>query len=383
MKIQIVMNFAMPVPALRGGAVEKRWHGLALELSRRHDVLMYSRQDGNLPQHQIEGRLRHLRTPGFQWSNVRAVNIAKSAAWALRIARQLEPADVLITNDILAPVLLPRLKRDLGLVCVEVARMPKVHYRWLYHNISRFYCVSSAIVDEMARVAPRRLPRCLRLPNSTDTDCYSPAANHRPAQARKEILYVGRIHPEKGLEVLLHALSLTRNRSRIFLRLVGPAIESSGGDSAFAERLRATARELKLTSDEWALDPPVFNDRALANIYRASDIFVYPSQAVRGEASPIAPLEAMACGKPCLVSALACFRDTVRHGESGLVVPSSDPADWAAALDELVDAPAKLAHMGQRSRELALDFRIDRIAVRLEDDLAQLLAEKPATSRPG
>ncbi|HEY1602858.1 MAG TPA: hypothetical protein VGG64_24855, partial [Pirellulales bacterium] len=62
MKIQIVMNFAMPVPALRGGAVEKRWHGLALELSRRHDVLMYSRQDGNLPQHQIEGRLHHLRT---------------------------------------------------------------------------------------------------------------------------------------------------------------------------------------------------------------------------------------------------------------------------------------------------------------------------------
>jgi glycosyltransferase involved in cell wall biosynthesis len=382
MKIQIVMNFAMPVPALRGGAVEKRWHGLALELSRRHDVLMYSRQDGNLPQHQTEGRLRHLRTPGFQWSNVRAVNIAKSAAWALRIAPQLEPADILITNDILAPVLLPRLKRDLGLVCVEVARMPKIHYRWLYHNISRFYCVSSAIVDEMARVAPRRLPRCLRLPNSTDINCFSPTVNHRPAQSRKEILYVGRIHPEKGLDVLLRALPLSRNQDRIFLRLVGPAIESSGGDPAFAEQLRTTAKQLGLTPDDWALDPPVFDDQALANIYRASDIFVYPSQAARGEASPIAPLEAMACGKACVVSALACFRDTVRHEENGVIVTSYEPADWAAAFDELIEAPARLEQMGNRSRALALDFRIDRIAVRLENDLTQLLAGKSPSNRP-
>jgi glycosyltransferase involved in cell wall biosynthesis len=238
--------------------------------------------------------------------------------------------------------------------------------------------VSSAIVDEMARVAPVRSARCLKLPNTTDVDRFSPEPDPRTPRARTEILYVGRIHPEKGLDVLLRALPLCRNRQRMFLRLVGPAIESSGGVAAFAERLRALGGELGLTADEWSLDPPVFNDQALADVYRASDIFVYPSQAVHGEASPIAPLEAMGCGKPCLVTNLACFRDTVRDGDNGLVVPSYEPRDWAAAMDRLIDNPAMLEQMGQRSRILALDFRIDRIAARLEEDLAQLVAAKSA-----
>jgi glycosyltransferase involved in cell wall biosynthesis len=373
-KIQIVMNFALPIPALLGGAVEKRWHGVARQLSHEHDVTIYSCRHPDLPNEEHEGRLRHIRLPGFSWSNTRGLNSLKSARWAIRVAKRIEPGDVLITNDILAPVLLPRLRWHLGLLCVDVQRMPKSHYRWLYRHVDRLYCVSSAVLEEMARVAPGQLPRCKRLANSTDVECFSPVDRPKPDDQRCEILYVGRIHPEKGIDVLIRALALCRTREKLFLRLVGPAVQRSGGDSVFAQRLRSLAREVGLSADEWSLDPPTFDDHALADVYRRGDIFVYPSQALRGETFGIAVLEAMACGKPSIVSGLACFRDMVADGDNGIIVPSHEPAAWARAIDQLAEAPETRARMGLRARALSLNFRCEMIAAELIHDLTELLS---------
>jgi glycosyltransferase involved in cell wall biosynthesis len=370
------MGFALPVPAVAGGAVEKRWHGLAVELARRHEVTLYSCRHAGLPDEQHETGLRHVRLPGFRWSNRRWLNASKSVAWSWRVARRIEPGDVLLTNDVVAPILLPHLRKHLGLVCIDVARMPKLQHRWLYHGVDRFYCTSSAVADCMASIAPGARQRSIVLPNSTDLDCFSPAQATTKHADRLQLLYVGRIHPEKGLDTLLRALPLGAHRSRIFLRLVGPAAETSGGDPGYADQLRELAGELGLTAADWRLDPPVFDDRQLAGIYRQAAIFAYPSRAVTGETFGISVLEAMGCGKPCLVSPLACFRDLVHDGDNGLVVHGSQPADWAAAIDRLV-SDAELANtMGRRSRQLALAFSPAEIALRLEHDLEHLLATR-------
>ena len=379
------MGFALPVPAVQGGAVEKRWHGLAVELARRHEVTLFSCRHASLPDEQREAGLRHVRLPGFGWSNRRWLNAARSVAWSWRLARRLGPGDVLLTNDVAAPILLPHLRKHLGLVCIDVARMPKLQHRWLYRGVDRFYCTSSAVADCMARVAPGALERSVVLPNSTDLDCFSPAraaAETATEDAgRLQVLFVGRIHPEKGIDTLLRAMPLCVHRSRIFLRLVGPATESSGGDPGYADQLRRLADDLGLTAADWRLDPPVFDDRRLAGIYRQAAVFAYPSRAVHGETFGISVLEAMACGKPCLVSPLACFRDLIHDGDNGLVVHDGQPADWAAAIDRLV-SDATLAHsMGQRSRQLALAFGPAEIALRLEHELERLLAASPRTGK--
>lgn len=373
------MGFALPVPAVKGGAVEKRWYGLALEMAKRHDVTIYSCRDPQLPDEEREGPLRHVRLSGFGWSNRTWLNAAKSVAWSLRVARRLEAGDVLITNDVVAPILLPRLTKQVGLVCIDVARMPKLQHRWLYGSVNRFYCTSSAVAERLREVSPGASQRAVVLPNSTDLECFAPALAANDA-ARLEVLYVGRIHPEKGIDTLLRALPLCSTRTKVFLRLVGPAEEASGGDPHYRDQLKLLAEELGLTAAHWRLDPPVFDDHRLADIYRQAGIFAYPSRAA-SETFGISVLEAMACAKPCLVSSLACFGDLVRDGDNGLVVPSAEPAAWAAAIDRLASDPALAASMGRRSRELSLAFSPAELALRLEEDLERLLGwENPVGS---
>lgn len=380
MKIQIVMNFALPVPPLLGGAVEKRWYGVAQVLGRDHDVAMISCRHPDLAERESVAGISHVRLPGFDWSNRQAINLWRSSRWCLRVARRLQPADILVTNDVMAPVLLPRLRSNLGKVCIDVQRMPKAQHRWLYGRADRFYCTSSAVLDEMRRVAPRRLDQCRLMPNPTDVDCYAPNTSTRHGD-RCEVLYVGRIHAEKGLDRLLRAWPHCRYRRKMFLRLVGPAAERSGGDPAFADHLRSLAATLGISPDEWSLDPPVFNESELADIYRRGDIFVYPSQALRGETFGVSVLEAMACGKPCVVSSLACFRDLVQTGENGLVVLEDTPEAWAASLDQLVAEEDVRRRMGSQSRALALTFSRENIAARMVDDFHALLHGAPPVAR--
>src|SRR5207249_4220621 len=63
---------------------------------------------------------------------------------------------------------------------------------------------------------------------------------------------------------------------------------------------------------------PVFDERALVEEYHAASIFVYPTLAEKGEALPVAPLEAMAGGCAVVTSNLQCFDDYIEDGRSGL-----------------------------------------------------------------
>ena len=63
----------------------------------------------------------------------------------------------------------------------------------------------------------------------------------------------------------------------------------------------------------------IFDPAELAEEYRSSLVFVYPSVAETGEALPVAPLEAMAHGCAPIVSNLPCFRDYIADGVTGFV----------------------------------------------------------------
>ncbi|HYC72279.1 MAG TPA: glycosyltransferase family 4 protein [Opitutaceae bacterium] len=88
----------------------------------------------------------------------------------------------------------------------------------------------------------------------------------------------------------------------------------------------------------------------LAGAYHGLDAFCYPTVAERGEAQPMAVLEAMAAGLPVIASDLACFADHLRHDHNALVVPPGDAAALAAALARLIADP----ELGRRLGAAAL-----------------------------
>ncbi|MEU3469405.1 glycosyltransferase [Streptomyces sp. NPDC006687] len=172
---------------------------------------------------------------------------------------------------------------------------------------------------------------------------------------------VGRLCPQKGQDVLIRAwpeVSATVPGARLALV----------GDGPDAERLRRTA------------PPGVHFAGSVADIrpwLRAADLVVLPS---RWEGMALAPLEAMACGRPVLVSDVSGARESLPSGHGRLcLVPPDDPTALAKALGRLLAEPRLLTELGEQAQQHA---RTEFDVRRTTDAVTGLYHELLGRSRP-
>jgi glycosyltransferase involved in cell wall biosynthesis len=373
MKIAIVQGAFLPVPPKRGGAVEKIWFALGQEFARRgHDVTHYSRLCDGLPADEILGGVHHVRVPGadtpasilaLKWQDFR---------YTRRVARRLARADVVVTNTFWAPLLFS--PRRHGPLWVHVQRYPKGQML-LYRRAARLQTVSRVIADAIVRQAPSMRPRVGVIPNPLPPLVAPASPTGRDPNL---VLFVGRIHPEKGLELLVRAAALARQRApALRFQLVGPAeTRFGGGGEAFQRKLAALADR---DGAHVAFTGPVFDEAVLAGHFASASVFAYPSLAARGEASPVAPLEALARGCPVVTSDLACFDDTIGTGSFAHrfdhTAPDAAERLLAALTDVLADRTAWAA-ASAAAESRAQQFTVERIAT-------EYLAGFAALSAPG
>ena len=369
MRITIVLGPFLPAPTVLGGAVEKV-HVLLAGAYRAagHDVTIVSRQYGDFAHDEIVDGIRHIRIPSHDASSSLALNIILTLRYALRVARNLPPADITITNVFALPSILPR--RRAGKIYVHVARFPQ-HQMRLYGRADRLQAISHAVADAIAAQAPALAGRVATIGYPIPDAYYLPAA----APRQKTILYVGRIAREKGVHLLLKAFARIARRAPGWrLRIVGPHETRQGGDGApYLDELKALAAPLGSACD---FVGPIFDQNALLAEYRAAWVFVYPSIAEKGEAFGLAPLEAMAAGCATIVSSLRCFDDFIEPGVSGLKFDhrvAHPDEQLASTLDQLIAAPDLLARIAAGGHRSAGRFTTAAIAARMLDDFASLL----------
>ena len=372
MKITIVLGAFFPVPPIMGGAVEKVWFVLGQEFARRgHEVVQISRTHPTLLQTEnIEG-VKHIRVPGF--AQPRSIIWLKflDLIYSWRVRRVLPQADILVTNTFWLPLIVRTGSR--GLVYVHVARGPKGQMRW-YSHAARLQAVSRAIADAIIAEVPRLREKVRVIPNAVPFHVEENAEVSR----KSTILYVGRIHPEKGLELFLRALSLLPNdlKASWRVRMVGShRTEHGGGGEGFLRKLQEIAQRSG-ANIEWP--GPIFDEKELSAEYRSTMLFIYPSTAETGEALPLAPLEAMAHGCAALVSNLLCFRDYIEDGTTGFVFDhrvENVEKKFAERLEAILQLGANtLSEIGARARVKAAEFAIEPVAQRYLDDFGSLLA---------
>jgi phosphatidylinositol alpha-mannosyltransferase len=271
------------------------------------------------------------------------------------------------------------LSPSVGLLAVRRARVPLVGT--FHANLGRSLALGAA--RPLLRPAWRRLAGRVAvsaaardtwqrhfggamtvIPNGAAGEFFAPA-EPLPGwrDGRPTVLFVGRLEPRKGLVYLVRA----------FLRLK-PAFPGL--------RLLVVGRDDKRQQERaMALVPPRLRpDLAfvgavpqadLPSYHASADVFCAPS--LGGESFGMVLVEAMAAGLPVVCSDIGGYREVVRDGRDGLLVPPRDPEALAVALGGLLDNPVRRAAMGAAARATAGRYAWDVVAGELLEVYAAVL----------
>jgi glycosyltransferase involved in cell wall biosynthesis len=172
---------------------------------------------------------------------------------------------------------------------------------------------------------------------------------------RRMILFLSRIHPKKGIELLIPAFAkLYPDHPATVLVIAGD------GTPALTSRLKDLARSL-LPGNAVYFASFVRESRKQALLDRA-DVFVLPSYS---ENFGVAAVEAMACGVPVVVTDQVGIHPAIAAHEAGCVV-SCQVNEIARTIDKLLRNPTLRSEMGQRGRQLvAMEYSADAVAGKL------------------
>jgi glycosyltransferase-like protein len=221
--------------------------------------------------------------------------------------------------------------------------------------------------------------RCDLVANGVDARRFRPArdaaeraAARRAAgvEDRLAVLTVGGVEPRKGSLTLLRAFAVARaalpGRRPVLLLAGGATLFDYRDEIARFDELR---EELGLDGDVRVLGP--VGDGELEDLYRAADVFAFPSVK---EGYGLALLEALAAGVPAVVSDLDVFRSFLADGESALMAPVGDGAALGEAIVRVAGDPELADRLRDGGRRVAAEHGWDRVAEVHERAYARFLA---------
>lgn len=234
----------------------------------------------------------------------------------------------------------------------SIARQGRLAW-WAFTSADLYLSVSPHLVTAfLAAGLPARKIR--QVPNGIDLTRFSPADRPERERLRRRlglpvdrpmILFVGFFSREKQPHVLFDAWRLLNAEPAPSLVFVG-ATKSSyfEVDGDLAGSIRWKAAGAGVDDRLFFVDPT----HDVHDYYRAADLFVLPSSR---EGLPVALLEAMASGLPCVASRLPGATDVViTDGDDGVLVAPGDVEAFASAIDRLLGDHQAAAALGARAR---------------------------------
>jgi phosphatidylinositol alpha-mannosyltransferase len=194
------------------------------------------------------------------------------------------------------------------------------------------------------------------IPNGVDVDRYRRAVPlARWQDGTRNVLFVGRHEPRKGLIELLKAFRILR-KTGCECRLL---VVGSGPQEREARRYVMTRR---LGGVEFL---GRVSDNEKAQLFKTADVYVSP--ATGRESFGIVLLEAMASGTAIVCSDIHGYKGVVRRGTDGLLVPPRKPKALAAAIGTLLADDELRARMGRSGTLRAEEFSWERVTAKVED----------------
>jgi len=188
------------------------------------------------------------------------------------------------------------------------------------------------------------------------------------APCGRMLLFVGRIEPLKGLDILIEAIGIMSHKG---LMKDNPfCLAVIGGDpDVCPEDMDKEMARLQALREQYGLEDFVAflgqrSQDSLPYYYSAAEAVVVPSQY---ESFGMVALEAMACGTPVVASQIGGLAYLVQDGVTGFTVPVDEPEALANRLTALLLDPNLRQRMGKQAVKVAQDYAWEKIANRLLD----------------
>ncbi len=228
--------------------------------------------------------------------------------------------------------------------------------------------VSDSVGANMASNLWRRKEGILVIPNGVDLLAFGGVKTSKAeakrlmnSDGKKVVGTVGSMCEQKGHKYLVEAARMVID-SGIDCRFVVI------GDGRLRGALEEQVKRLEID------DKFVFlgRRRDIPELLRGMDVFILPSL---WEGLPIALVEAMAAGLPCIGTKVSGITESLDYGKAGLLVPPKDPKALAEAIIKVLENEERASQLSTAAVERAKDFSIEACTARYEEIYLQLLAK--------
>jgi D-inositol-3-phosphate glycosyltransferase len=241
----------------------------------------------------------------------------------------------------------------------------------LARQADRIVCASQHEKHLLARLYDADPDRVAVVPCGVDLDLFRPQDKEEARRAlgysdERIILFVGRIEPLKGIDILINAVAQLGEESDFHVLIVG-------GD----RRSRQQVSHLQELASDLGIGERVcflgaVDHEQLPLYYNAADVCVVPSYY---ESFGLVALEAMACGTPVVASRVGGLTGTVRDGETGYLISWRCPEPFAERLELLLGNEALRRRFGEAAREVVERYRWANVAEAVVGLYRELLGE--------
>jgi len=392
--IVIVVPELLPVPAVKGGAVEywvqeasKHLTTCVLKVSI---VSRPANETGNVAIQYLSVPWTHLEQwfctvkEKVTWRNPLRylAKIQNVYGYARRVAKLVRPFDVVYVHN--EPNILLFLKRQPDQKIVLhmhndhlSSRVFRLLYRRALLKVDCVLCVSDYIRRRAVAAFPDLSHKFQVLLNVTEPSVFRPYGDSAYLQLRgkvdldaglRYVLYAGRLTEVKGVHVLINAFKRVHSKyPNTRLIVTGSSFFSGAALTPYQAQLIELAQAVK--------DAIVFTGYLphadLRYLYSAADIVAFPS--IWQEPFGLVMLEAMASGTCLIASEVGGVPEVVTHGVNGLLVPPNDPKALADAIDFALTHNEERAAMEHQARLDVEDrFNWEHLTKQLKKILGEL-----------
>lgn len=385
--LAIVVPELLPVPPVKGGAVEHWVHEVSKRLDQsKYDITIVSRPANaagvenvhylTVPWTKTE-RFFHRIKEKVTWRNPLRylAKIQNVASYGLRMAKQVRHFDLVIIHNepnlVLFMRKMPQQKIILHMHNEHLGiKLFRPFYRKALAKVDTVICVSDYIRRTVVQHFPEFSDKFTVVFNATDPEIFKPYGPQAIAELKDVVmiesdktylLYVGRLTEIKGVHVLIEAFRQIHTRLP-YTRLI------IAGSSFFSGAVKTSYEQLLIELAKPVSDAIMFTGfmphEKLKYLYSAVDIVVLPS--VWQDPCPLVVLEAMASGTCLISTAVGGVPEVLKDGVNGLLVKPGNAVEIAQAVGEILNNPIKKAEIERIAREqITTDYAWNRLVKEL------------------